>query len=62
MALFKAEDDRLTDALVVVMVGSKADRFVTSDNAVHRFEDIKYFSKFEILLRKTFPNKYISQS
>jgi hypothetical protein len=62
MAPFKAEDERPTEALVDGMVVSKADHFITSDNALHRFEEINYFSKFGILLRKHFPNKYLSES
>jgi hypothetical protein len=37
MALFKADDDCSTEALIVGMVDIKAHRFVTSDYAVNRF-------------------------
>jgi hypothetical protein len=50
VALFKAEDDRSTDTLDVGMVNITADNFVTSGNAVLRFEVTKYLRRSEVLL------------
>jgi hypothetical protein len=36
--------------MVVAMANNKADNYVTSGNAVLRFEAIKYLSRSEILL------------
>jgi hypothetical protein len=57
IVLLKAEYHRSTDPLVVGMASSKADHFVTSGNAVHRFEEIRYLNKSEISLRKNSPYK-----
>jgi hypothetical protein len=56
-ALFKAENDCMTDILVVGMVNNKADNFVTSGNAILRFEMIRYFNGSDILCRKNLSSK-----
>jgi hypothetical protein len=55
--LLKAKNGFSTDTLVTVTANKNADNFVTSDNAVLRFEAIKYLSGSEILLYKNSLNK-----
>jgi hypothetical protein len=50
--LLKAENGFSTDTLVTGMANKNTHNFATSDNAVLRFETIRYLSRSEILLSK----------
>lgn len=56
-ALFKAENDCMTDILVVGMVNNAVDNFVICGDAILRSEVIKYFSRSDTLHRKNFSSK-----